>query len=146
MFMCVAWLWLQSYTKKKTVWYVIFDGLAWDGWCRSSAHFPPIWGGIGLIQRQLVSIKGNPVVLTSWLDCSLIKPHTWTFLSPPVQFTRWAHVHTRDGPILVSVSEISACLSVRLSDVRTGPKIGDKYTNPANPVRNFCKQKLRPLP
>ncbi len=21
-----------------------------------------------------------------------------------------------------------------------------KYTNPANPVRNFCKQKLRPLP
>ena len=25
-------------------------------------------------------------------------------------------------------------------------KITSKYTNPANPVRNFCKQKLRPLP
>ncbi len=24
--------------------------------------------------------------------------------------------------------------------------LNPKYTNPANPVRNFCKQKLRPLP
>ncbi len=45
----------------------------WMAWLGDGAlsTYGWIWG-IGLIQRQLVTIKGNPVIQTSWLDCSLL--------------------------------------------------------------------------
>ncbi len=73
-------LWPQSYIKKKTVGYIILascpcgpttaHGVAWLGDGALSAH-GWIWG-ISLIQRQLITIKGNPGIQTSWLGCSVI--------------------------------------------------------------------------